>query len=61
MRLNTPAVISCNEGRREISAMQNIANKQIDKTFVFDKVLNFFYLIYPYLDSIGTEIQIKDK
>lgn len=56
MRLNTPAVISCNEGRREISAMQNIANKQIDKTFVFDKVLNFFYLIYPYLDSIGTEI-----
>ncbi|OIT02314.1 PREDICTED: kinesin-like protein KIN-5D [Nicotiana attenuata] len=38
MRLNTPAVISCNEGRREISAMQNIANKQIDKTFVFDKV-----------------------
>ncbi|KAK6788099.1 hypothetical protein RDI58_016624 [Solanum bulbocastanum] len=38
MRSNTPAVISCNEGRREISAMQNIANKQIDKTFVFDKV-----------------------
>ncbi|CAN4100917.1 unnamed protein product [Withania somnifera] len=38
MKLNTPAVISCNERRREISAMQNIANKQIDKTFVFDKV-----------------------
>ncbi|XP_015935673.1 kinesin-like protein KIN-5D [Arachis duranensis] len=38
MRVNTPVVISCNEGRREVSAVQNIANKQIDKTFAFDKV-----------------------
>lgn len=38
-RLRTPVVISCNEPRREVSAMQNIANKQIDRTFVFDKVL----------------------
>ncbi|XP_010253418.1 PREDICTED: kinesin-like protein KIN-5D isoform X2 [Nelumbo nucifera] len=38
MRVNTPVVISCNEHRREVSAMQNIANKQIDRTFVFDKV-----------------------
>ncbi|KAK8961778.1 putative 125 kDa kinesin-related protein [Platanthera guangdongensis] len=38
MRLRTPEVISCNEHRREVVAMQNIANKQIDRTFVFDKV-----------------------
>ncbi|KAJ1377030.1 P-loop containing nucleoside triphosphate hydrolase [Sesbania bispinosa] len=37
-RLHTPVVISCNEGRREVSAIQNIANKQIDRTFAFDKV-----------------------
>ncbi|KAK2424881.1 kinesin protein KIN-5D [Trifolium repens] len=38
MRLHTPVVISCNEGRREVAAVQSIANKQIDRTFVFDKV-----------------------
>ncbi|KAI0488803.1 hypothetical protein KFK09_028642 [Dendrobium nobile] len=38
MRFNTPVVISCNDQRREVSAVQNIANKQIDKTFTFDKV-----------------------
>ncbi|KAL9322822.1 hypothetical protein ACSQ67_010875 [Phaseolus vulgaris] len=38
MRLHTPVVISCNEGRREVSAVQSIANKQIDRTFAFDKV-----------------------
>ncbi|KAK9123696.1 hypothetical protein Sjap_013298 [Stephania japonica] len=38
MRVNTPVVISCNENRREVSAVQNIANKQIDRTFGFDKV-----------------------
>ncbi|KAJ0978435.1 hypothetical protein J5N97_013909 [Dioscorea zingiberensis] len=38
LRVNTPAVISCNELRREITAIQNIANKQIDRTFAFDKV-----------------------
>ncbi|KAG4384698.1 hypothetical protein GLYMA_13G330600v4 [Glycine max] len=37
-RLHTPVVISCNEGRREVLAVQNIANKQIDRTFAFDKV-----------------------
>ncbi|KAG1337970.1 kinesin-like protein KIN-5A [Cocos nucifera] len=37
-RMSTPVVITCNEIRREVSATQNIANKQIDKTFVFDKV-----------------------
>ncbi|EEF29570.1 kinesin-like protein KIN-5D [Ricinus communis] len=38
LRVHTPVVISCNEGRREVSAIQNIANKQIDRTFLFDKV-----------------------
>ncbi|KAM0948208.1 putative plus-end-directed kinesin ATPase [Dioscorea sansibarensis] len=38
LRLNTPVVISCNELRREVTAIQNIANKQIDRTFAFDKV-----------------------
>ncbi|XP_072974724.1 kinesin-like protein KIN-5A [Typha angustifolia] len=37
-RVHTPVVITCNEHRREVSAIQNIANKQIDRTFVFDKV-----------------------
>lgn len=38
IKLRTPVVISCNEHRREVAAIQNIANKQIDRTFVFDKV-----------------------
>ncbi|PON84175.1 Kinesin-like protein [Trema orientale] len=38
MRLHTPVVITCNDNRREVSAIQNIANKQIDRTFAFDKV-----------------------
>ncbi|KAK6926875.1 Kinesin motor domain [Dillenia turbinata] len=38
LRINTPVVISCNDNRREVSAIQNIANKQIDRTFIFDKV-----------------------
>ncbi|KAE8693137.1 P-loop containing nucleoside triphosphate hydrolases superfamily protein isoform 2 [Hibiscus syriacus] len=37
-RINTPVVISCNESRREVCAVQSIANKQIDRTFLFDKV-----------------------
>ncbi|KAL6630702.1 hypothetical protein ACP70R_028553 [Stipagrostis hirtigluma subsp. patula] len=37
-RLNTPVVITCNDHKREVSVAQNIANKQIDRTFVFDKV-----------------------
>lgn len=38
LRARTPMVISCNENRKEVSAAQNIANKQIDRTFLFDKV-----------------------
>ncbi|XP_052185435.1 kinesin-like protein KIN-5D [Diospyros lotus] len=37
-RLRTQSVISCNENRKEVSAVQNIANKQIDRNFLFDKV-----------------------
>ncbi|XP_073311252.1 kinesin-like protein KIN-5D [Primulina huaijiensis] len=37
-RVHTPVVISCNENRREVCAIQNIANKQIDRTFNFDKI-----------------------
>ena len=37
-RTGTPVVITCNDQRREVSVAQNIANKQIDRTFVFDKV-----------------------
>ncbi|KAL1558091.1 Kinesin-like protein KIN-5D [Salvia divinorum] len=37
-RIHTPVVISCNENKREVCAVQTIANKQIDRTFLFDKV-----------------------
>ncbi|KAF5181319.1 Kinesin-like protein kin-5b [Thalictrum thalictroides] len=37
-RLNIPKVISCNEQRREITVLQSIANKQVDRAFTFDKV-----------------------
>lgn len=37
-RIHTPVVISCHDNRREVCAVQNIANKQIDRTFLFDKV-----------------------
>lgn len=42
VRLRTPTVISCNDNRREVCAVQNIANKQIDRTFNFDKVCFIF-------------------
>ncbi|XP_010557298.1 PREDICTED: kinesin-like protein KIN-5A [Tarenaya hassleriana] len=37
-RLQTPVLITCNERKREVAVAQNIAGKQIDRTFVFDKV-----------------------
>ncbi|KAL9374032.1 hypothetical protein Peur_033652 [Populus x canadensis] len=37
-QLKLPVVISCNEGKGEVSVVQNTAYKQIDKTFSFDKV-----------------------
>ncbi|XP_051130150.1 kinesin-like protein KIN-5B [Andrographis paniculata] len=37
-RLNVPKVISCNENRREVTVMQSIASKQVDRVFTFDRV-----------------------
>jgi len=58
-RLNTPIVISCNEGRREVSAVQNIANKQIDRTFAFDKVCQicsrFAFLYDDFFGNVNFE------
>lgn len=44
VKSHTPVVITCTENRREVCAIQNIANKQIDRSFVFDKVI-FLFLI----------------
>ncbi|KAK3266625.1 hypothetical protein CYMTET_24764 [Cymbomonas tetramitiformis] len=33
-----PTVLKCNEATREVTLAQNIASKQIDRTFAFDKV-----------------------
>ncbi|KAG4952924.1 hypothetical protein JHK87_038518 [Glycine soja] len=63
-RLHTPVVISCNEDRREVLAVQNIANKQIDRTFPFDKVLSSFrYLKREERDGVGGEerTQIRQR
>nr|XP_009782178.1 PREDICTED: probable 125 kDa kinesin-related protein [Nicotiana sylvestris] len=37
-RINVPKAITCNESKREVSVLQNVANKQVDKVFTFDKV-----------------------
>ncbi|XP_064970827.1 kinesin-like protein KIN-5A [Musa acuminata AAA Group] len=37
-RMNTPVVIFCDEHRREVTAAHSTSNKQIDRTFTFDKV-----------------------
>ncbi|KAM7509768.1 hypothetical protein LguiB_008643 [Lonicera macranthoides] len=37
-RLNIPKAITCNEHKREVTISQNIANKQVDRVFTFDKV-----------------------
>ncbi|KAK4377543.1 hypothetical protein RND71_003839 [Anisodus tanguticus] len=37
-RINVPKAITCNESKREVSVVQNVANKQVDKIFTFDKV-----------------------
>ncbi|PON72836.1 Kinesin-like protein [Parasponia andersonii] len=35
---NVQRVISCNEHKKEVTVFQNVANKQIDRLFTFDKV-----------------------
>ncbi|XP_024983935.1 kinesin-like protein KIN-5B [Cynara cardunculus var. scolymus] len=37
-KCNVPKVITCNEHKREVVILQNVANKQVDKVFTFDKV-----------------------
>ncbi|KAL4570978.1 hypothetical protein LXL04_017727 [Taraxacum kok-saghyz] len=37
-KAHTPVVITCTENKKEVSVFQNIASKQIDRSFVFDKV-----------------------
>ncbi|PWA93992.1 ATP binding microtubule motor family protein [Artemisia annua] len=37
-KCNVPKAITCNENKREVSILQNVANKQVDKIFTFDKV-----------------------
>ncbi|GAA0170189.1 microtubule binding motor protein [Lithospermum erythrorhizon] len=38
LRNNAPQVVTCNEYQREVAVSQNIAGKQIDRVFTFDKV-----------------------
>ncbi|XP_052172613.1 kinesin-like protein KIN-5B [Diospyros lotus] len=37
-RLNIPKVVTCYEHKREVTVLQNVANKQVDRVFTFDKV-----------------------
>ncbi|KAF2288733.1 hypothetical protein GH714_011824 [Hevea brasiliensis] len=37
-RTNIPKVISCNEHKKEVTVLQSVANKQVDRVFTFDKV-----------------------
>ncbi|KAG8649247.1 kinesin-like protein KIN-5B [Manihot esculenta] len=37
-RTNVAKVISCNEHKREVTVLQSVANKQVDRVFTFDKV-----------------------
>uniref|UniRef100_A0A7N0UUH3 Kinesin motor domain-containing protein n=1 Tax=Kalanchoe fedtschenkoi TaxID=63787 RepID=A0A7N0UUH3_KALFE len=38
LRTNAPQVVTCNDYQREVAVSQNIAGKQIDRIFTFDKV-----------------------
>ncbi|XP_024981925.1 kinesin-like protein KIN-5C [Cynara cardunculus var. scolymus] len=38
LRNNAPQVVTCNDYQREVAVSQNIAGKQIDRIFTFDKV-----------------------
>ncbi|KAK4478585.1 hypothetical protein RD792_014071 [Penstemon davidsonii] len=37
-RLNVPKVITCNDNRREVTVLQSVGSKQVDRVFTFDKV-----------------------
>ena len=38
LRNHAPQVVTCNDFQREVAVSQNIAGKQIDRVFTFDKV-----------------------
>lgn len=59
--LRMPVVISCNEMRREVLTVQNIGNKQIDRTFVFDKVLYEFYFYFFFLEGRFEYIELMKR
>ncbi|EHA8586465.1 hypothetical protein COCNU_scaffold000429G000020 [Cocos nucifera] len=37
-RLNVQKVVSCNEQKNEVTVLQSLVNRQLDKTFTFDKI-----------------------
>ncbi|XP_076901174.1 kinesin-like protein KIN-5B [Bidens hawaiensis] len=59
-KCNVPRVITCNEHKREVSILQNVANKQVDKIFTFDKVFGpkaqqrsvYDQAIYPIVNEV---------
>lgn len=57
-KLHTPVVIRCVESKREVCAVQTVANKQIDRSFVFDKVFfkflsNFVRVYYIWIQMLN--------
>ncbi|XP_076926452.1 kinesin-like protein KIN-5B [Bidens hawaiensis] len=59
-KCNVPRVITCNEHKREVSILQNVANKQVDKIFTFDKIFGpksqqrsvYDQAIYPIVNEV---------
>ncbi|XP_076960779.1 kinesin-like protein KIN-5B [Bidens hawaiensis] len=59
-KCNVPRVITCNEHKREVSILHNVANKQVDKIFTFDKVFGpkaqqrsvYDQAIYPIVNEV---------
>ena len=49
-----PRVISCNEHKREVTVIQNLANKQVDRAFTFDKVgfSSPSFMLYDYFAAM---------
>ncbi|KAK7853037.1 kinesin-like protein kin-5b [Quercus suber] len=58
IRSNVPRVISCNEHKREVTVIQNLANKQVDRAFTFDKVCfsSPSFMLYDYFASMGGDL-----
>ncbi|KAI3683761.1 hypothetical protein L1987_84276 [Smallanthus sonchifolius] len=59
-KCNVPKAITCNEHKREVTILQNVANKQVDKVFTFDKVFGpkaqqrsiYDQAIYPIVNEV---------